>query len=297
MILSVVEEEECSKSRQGTKRKAEGEAVQDAAATPSAAHLSACNEQKQPEQQQQPAVDMTQLVASLKPAPTAAPAKVAWGGAGLAKPAVTSAATPTVPSTIAAAPVAATSAASVHQPLVKRQRRNDGAVAAPAPQLSRPSSLARPASFLGAVTGAAAAAAPSTPVKSAGPSASQRAMRAKQIAIGKSTVGYQNYVATVPLHARLPIHPRTPDPAKACSKRAMDGQLRQWRRLLHEFDPEVIEARKNGTYVEPSAAMTAAAQEMMEEEAADASSVAESDGELVEKSSAAASDDSFVIVQ
>jgi hypothetical protein len=242
---------------------------------------------------------MTQLVASLKPAPAATPAKVAWGGAGLAKPVGASAVIPAVPATAATAPVAAAPAASVHQPLVKRQRRNDGAVAAPAPQLSRPSSLARPASFLGAVTGVApvAAAAPSTPVKSAGPSASQRAMRAKQIAIGKGTVGYQNYIATVPLHARLPIHPRTPDPAKACSKRAMDGQLRQWRRLLHEFDPEVIEARKNGTYVEPSAAMTAAAQEMMEEEAADASSVAESDGELVEKSSAAASDDSFVIVQ
>jgi len=317
--MSVIEEEECSKSRQGTKRKAEGQTVEEAAPAPTAAPADAPTAAQT---QTQPAVDMTQLVATLKSAPAAAPAKVAWGGAGL-KPATSA--------PIAAAPAASQPAAvpAVHAPLVKRQRRNNGAAAAPAPQLSRPSSLARPSSFLGAVTGvdtpvaaadsaspasaaaapaassssaAPAAAAPSTPKKAhAPPTAAQRAMREKQIALGKRTVGYLNYIAQVPVAQRLPSHPRTPDAGKACSKRSMDGQLRQWRRLLHEWDPEVIEARKNGTYVEPTGSATDAAASggLMEDAAVVEGAEGESDGELVdvEKSSAAASEDSYVVVQ
>ena len=30
----------------------------------------------------------------------------------------------------------------------------------------------------------------------------------------------------------------TPDVRQACSKRAFDGQVRKWRRMLHEWDPE-----------------------------------------------------------
>lgn len=41
---------------------------------------------------------------------------------------------------------------------------------------------------------------------------------------------------------------------KDCSKRAMDGLVRKWRRLLHEYDADVIEAKKNGTYVQPAQA-------------------------------------------
>ena len=41
------------------------------------------------------------------------------------------------------------------------------------------------------------------------------------------------------LHGGLvPIDPMTPDVRQACSKRAFDGQVRKWRRMLHEWDPE-----------------------------------------------------------
>ena len=36
----------------------------------------------------------------------------------------------------------------------------------------------------------------------------------------------------------MPIDPMTPDVRQACSKRAFDGQVRKWRRMLHEWDPE-----------------------------------------------------------
>ena len=36
----------------------------------------------------------------------------------------------------------------------------------------------------------------------------------------------------------VPIDPMTPDVRQACSKRAFDGQVRKWRRMLHEWDPE-----------------------------------------------------------
>lgn len=36
---------------------------------------------------------------------------------------------------------------------------------------------------------------------------------------------------------RTKAHPRTPDIRQVCSKRSWDGQIRKWRRLLHEYDP------------------------------------------------------------
>ena len=36
----------------------------------------------------------------------------------------------------------------------------------------------------------------------------------------------------------VPIDPMTPDVRQSCSKRAFDGQVRKWRRMLHEWDPE-----------------------------------------------------------
>ena len=40
------------------------------------------------------------------------------------------------------------------------------------------------------------------------------------------------------LHGGLvPVDPVTPDIHQACSKRAFDGQVRKWRRMLHAWDP------------------------------------------------------------
>ena len=47
------------------------------------------------------------------------------------------------------------------------------------------------------------------------------------------------------LHGGLvPIDPMTPDVRQACSKRAFDGQVRKWRRMLHEWDPEGERSRR-----------------------------------------------------
>lgn len=65
-------------------------------------------------------------------------------------------------------------------------------------------------------------------------------MRQKQIDKGYNTLGYARYLELVP-KARRGLdknrHPRTPDPYQVCSKRSYDGQIRKWRRLLHEYDP------------------------------------------------------------
>ena len=63
--------------------------------------------------------------------------------------------------------------------------------------------------------------------------------RQKQLDMGKATTGYQRYLAAVPRHLRIePLHPKTPQPRKQCSKRSWDGQVRKWRRALHLWDPE-----------------------------------------------------------
>ena len=65
------------------------------------------------------------------------------------------------------------------------------------------------------------------------------AQRRKQLDLGKRTEGYQRYIAAVPRKARQEgVHPQTPQPRKACSKRSWDGQVRKWRRELHKWDPE-----------------------------------------------------------
>lgn len=64
--------------------------------------------------------------------------------------------------------------------------------------------------------------------------------RNKQIDFGKNTRGYERYVTSVPKNCREranPNHPQTPNPYKKCSKRSFDFQLRNWRRLLHQWDP------------------------------------------------------------
>lgn len=61
--------------------------------------------------------------------------------------------------------------------------------------------------------------------------------RQKQIDIGMNTPGYIKFNETVPLNARTKEHPKTPDIYQVCSKRSWDGQVRKWRRQLHDFDP------------------------------------------------------------
>jgi len=66
--------------------------------------------------------------------------------------------------------------------------------------------------------------------------------RQKQIDYGYRTVGYLRYRLLVLKEARKPDHPRTPKKAQACSKRSWDGQLKKWRRDLHLWDPDNLEA-------------------------------------------------------
>lgn len=68
--------------------------------------------------------------------------------------------------------------------------------------------------------------------------------RLKQVAFGKSTVGYQCYTEQVPHGMRdpdNPDHPTTPRIDYPCSKRMWDRGLRQWRRSLHRWDPPFVE--------------------------------------------------------
>ena len=51
----------------------------------------------------------------------------------------------------------------------------------------------------------------------------------------------------------------TPDVRQACSKRAFDGQVRKWRRMLHEWDPEGEGAGEEEASAKPTATTTAAA--------------------------------------
>jgi len=66
--------------------------------------------------------------------------------------------------------------------------------------------------------------------------------RQKQIDYGYRTVGYLRYRLLVPKEKRKPEHPRTPKKAQGCSKRSWDGQLKKWRRDLHLWDPDNLEA-------------------------------------------------------
>lgn len=62
------------------------------------------------------------------------------------------------------------------------------------------------------------------------------AQRQKQIDFGKNTLGYQRYLDEVPRETRGKQHPNTPDVYQKTSKRAFDGQVKKWRRMLHTWD-------------------------------------------------------------
>jgi len=68
---------------------------------------------------------------------------------------------------------------------------------------------------------------------------SRLAARQRQIDIGKNTAVYERYITAVPKRLRDPAlrftsHPVTPDKFCPVSKRAFDGRVRVWRRLLFE---------------------------------------------------------------
>jgi len=64
------------------------------------------------------------------------------------------------------------------------------------------------------------------------------AARQKQIDIGVNTPGYRRYLEEV--DERKKGDPKTPDKYQVCSKRSWDGQVRKWRRQLHQYDPDEI---------------------------------------------------------
>ena len=69
---------------------------------------------------------------------------------------------------------------------------------------------------------------------------------------------------------RTSSHPMTPNPRKPCSKRSWDGQVRKWRRALHQYDPPMTEEQKQQQ----------AAREAAEQEALHDSADAASDGSV-----------------
>ena len=77
------------------------------------------------------------------------------------------------------------------------------------------------------------------------------AQRQKQINFGKDTVGYANYTATVKRKDRGKDCPRTPDPKKKYSKRAFDGIVKVWRRLLHKYDDVDVTSAKIASTTNP----------------------------------------------
>jgi len=70
------------------------------------------------------------------------------------------------------------------------------------------------------------------------------AQRQKQIDYGYRTLGYLRYRLLVAKDHRKPDHPRTPKKTQGCSKRSWDGQLKKWRRDLHLWDPDNVDAFK-----------------------------------------------------
>lgn len=73
------------------------------------------------------------------------------------------------------------------------------------------------------------------------------AQRQKQIDYGKNTLAYDTFVEAVPRENRTREHPATPPPRQRCSKRSFDGQVKKWRRMLHEFKEKHDGAKASST--------------------------------------------------
>jgi len=66
--------------------------------------------------------------------------------------------------------------------------------------------------------------------------------RKRQIAYGKNTIGYQNYIKVVPKHKRKVRSmetPMTPNPEEVMPNRRWNGLVRAWRKALHNYDPPI----------------------------------------------------------
>ncbi|CAF0808090.1 unnamed protein product [Adineta steineri] len=84
--------------------------------------------------------------------------------------------------------------------------------------------------------------------------------RTKEILKGKMSESYATYIAKYPnKKQRRRDHPTSPNKYRKCSRRCFDGQLRTWRRNLHQFDenntqelPDTIELDNINEINEPT---------------------------------------------
>ena len=60
--------------------------------------------------------------------------------------------------------------------------------------------------------------------------------RMKDIAIGKATAGYRNFLKQVGNEPRSDGDPMTPDPKLRCSKAQFQRAYQKWRKQLHQYD-------------------------------------------------------------
>lgn len=60
--------------------------------------------------------------------------------------------------------------------------------------------------------------------------------RQKQIEYGKNTIGYDNYLKSIPKDKRVAADPKTPPKNLRYSRRAWDGLIKSWRLRLHQYD-------------------------------------------------------------
>lgn len=60
--------------------------------------------------------------------------------------------------------------------------------------------------------------------------------RQKQVEYGYNTIGYHNYITQIPRAQRKRGDPQTPDKNQICSTRSWMGQMKRWRRKLHQWD-------------------------------------------------------------
>ncbi|XP_029639974.1 histone RNA hairpin-binding protein isoform X1 [Octopus sinensis] len=92
--------------------------------------------------------------------------------------------------------------------------------------------------------------------------------RQKDIDYGMNTIGYDNYVKVIPRHKRKKTHPKTPNKYQKCSRRSWDGQMRNWRIALHQFDNVTSLSRSDSVTSDNSSEISnsAVSEEVIEEE-------------------------------
>jgi len=64
--------------------------------------------------------------------------------------------------------------------------------------------------------------------------------RRREVAKGKNTIGYDEYIKKVPKHKRRlrsMQHPSTPDHTRDIPNKRWQGLVKAWRKALHQYDP------------------------------------------------------------